>query len=242
MYISNNGNFKEGIIFWDTNSNPNADVDVFFYIHDYDKRAENAYGFKSLELNLSKMTQEDIFNQYKSNLRNEIRKSETLDFDIKHITNPTDEQIKNFVELYNSFADFKKLQHTSFDLLKQIANDGKLVISQIYKDDILLACHSHYVATGRARLYHSFSTNNEFDNKINGLANKFLTHKDIAYFKDNNFEVYDFGGIGNVEGDNSRFEGIIRFKKQFGGEEVILWKGVTPNGQRGIEVYNKYWK
>ena len=242
MYISDNGNFKEGIIFWDTQIKLNADVDVYFFIHDYDKRAENFYGFKSLEINLRKMSHEDIMNDYQSRLKKYIVQAESEGFKLNFINNPTDKDIQEFVRDFNSFADFKKLQHTSFDLLKQIANDGKLVISQIYKDDILLACHSHYVATGRARLYHSFSTNNEFDNKINGLANKFLTHNDITYFKDNNFEVYDFGGIGNVEGDNSRFEGIIRFKKQFGGEEVILWKGVTPNGQRGIEVYNKYWK
>lgn len=63
----------------------------------------------------------------------------------------------------------------------------------------------------------------------------------MEYFKSINIKTYDFGGIGNVNGDNSKFEGIIRFKKLFGGKEIVLWKGVTPNGEYGEKIYKDFW-
>lgn len=241
MYVSNNGRFKEGIIWWDTEMDPSADVDVFFYIHDFEGRARYKYGFKTLEIDLTK-TMDQIWSEFKPNLRNELRKAQTMGFEVKFLTNPTDEEINLFVSNYNGFADFKKLQHTSVEMMTQLRNDGKLNFSLIYKDGELLVAHSHYVSGERTRLYHSYSTNNSLSSKDVAFANKLLTEQDIQFYKNQNLKVYDFGGIGNVEGDNSRFEGIIQFKKQFGGQEVVLWKGVTPNGERGEAVYAKYWK
>lgn len=52
MYKSNNGNFKEGIIWWDTKIDFSVDVDIFFFIHDFEGRAKYKYGFKTLEIDL----------------------------------------------------------------------------------------------------------------------------------------------------------------------------------------------
>ena len=241
MYISNNGKFKEGIIWWDTKIESNADVDVFFFIHDFEGRAKHKYGFKTLEIDLTK-TNEEIQNDYVQSLRRQIRRSKEFGFEIKFIDKPTKEDIERFVKTYNSFADFKKLQNTSVELLEAINKDGKLVISECYYNNELIVAHSHYMAGDRTRLYQSASTNNSLEGKDNAQANKLLTDSDIMYFKEKKIKIYDFGGIGNVEGDNTRFEGIIKFKKLFGGSEKILWKGVTPNGERGEVIYKKYWK
>ncbi|NQZ66098.1 MAG: hypothetical protein HRT99_02645 [Mycoplasmatales bacterium] len=241
MYTSNNGNFKEGIIWWDTEIDFSADVDIFFFIHDFDKRAENPYGFKTLEIDLN-LKEEEIRKGYKPNLRNELNQADRQKFLIEYKEKLNQKELKEYVDNYNSFAQFKGLQKTSLELISQMNNDGKMIFSFVYKEDVLIAVHSHYVGLGRSRLYQSFSTNNKFNGKINGLANKYLTNKDILYFKNKKLNIYDFGGIGNTDGDNSRFEGIIKFKKQFGGNEKILWKGTTLNGERGKKVYEKYFK
>ena len=242
MYILDNGKFKEGIIFWDTEIDTNADVDVFFFMHDFAGRAVHKYGFKTLEINIKDLSPEEIMMGYQSRRRSQVRAALKQGFKLKFNDNNSDSQIKKYVELYNSFANFKGLSLTSFEFIKSISDDNKLTISSISKDGVVIAVHSHYVAQGRARLLHSFSTNNNFDSKTGANANKLLTHEDILYFKNKNMDTYDFGGIGNVEGDNKRFEGIIKFKKAFGGSEKIIWKGVTPNGERGTKIYNKYWK
>lgn len=239
MYPLNNGRFKEAIIFWDTDIDRSADVDVFFFIHDYEGRAEYKYGFKSLEIDLNK-TEAEIISDFQSRLRNDLKHADDMGFMVKNIEKPTNDQIDLFVSEFNKFADFKNLTHISSDFMKVLSNDGKLNISYVYKNDQLIAGHSHYCADGKARLYQSFSTYNDLSNKENALANKLLTREDIMHFKNHGFKIYDFGGIGNVDGDNSRFEGIIQFKKLFGGKEVILWKGITPNGERGLEVMKKY--
>ncbi|WKX02594.1 hypothetical protein [Candidatus Mycoplasma mahonii] len=61
IYISNNGKFKEGIIWWDSEIDLNADVDIYFYIHDYQKCAEQRYGFKTLEIDIKNKSTEEIF-------------------------------------------------------------------------------------------------------------------------------------------------------------------------------------
>lgn len=241
MYISNNGNFKEGIVWWDTKADLSADVDVFFYIHDFKGVAKYKYGFKSLEFDLS-LSKEERWENYQSSLRRQLRRSQEIGFDITFSSNPTNEEIKKYVEVYNLFADFKKLQKTSEDMLKQIRDDGKLVISWCKYNGELITTHLHYVSGDRVRMYQSCSTNNSLDNKDNAQSNKLLTEKDIEFFKSNGQTIYDFGGIGTVDGDNSKFEGIIKFKKLFGGKEIILWKGVTPNGETGEKVYKKYWR
>ena len=240
MYISDNGNFKEGIIWWDTKVDPSADVDVFFYIHDFEGKAKYKYGFKSLEIDL-KLTQEERWFDYQPSLRRQLRRAKEENFEITYSTSPTDEEIEEYVDVYNSFATFKKLQLTSKNMLKQIRETGKLVISWSRVNGELITAHTHYVSGDRTRLYQSCSTNNSLDGKINAQSNKLLTERDIEFFKENGQTFYDFGGIGNIEGDNTRFEGIIKFKKLFGGKEIKLWKGVTPNGTKGEEVYKKYW-
>ena len=241
MYKQNNGKFTEGIIWWDTKIDKEIDIDVYFFIHDFKGRAKYKYGFKSLEIDLNKSI-EEIKNNYKPNLRNEIKNAKKMKFQIIINSKPKDEDIKEFVKIYNSFAKFKKLNEITFELLKSISQDNKLVLSKcIYNDEIIVQ-HSHYFLKDRTRLYHSSSTMNSLDGKYNGFANKLLTHEEIIFFKNKNIEKYDFGGIGNVDGDNSRFNGIIKFKKSFGGKEIILWKGITPNGKKGEEIYQKYWK
>ena len=39
----------------------------------------------------------------------------------------------------------------------------------------------------------------------------------MEYFKDNNYEIFDWGGYGNDE-NNKALAGIDKFKKSFGGE------------------------
>ncbi len=239
MYIKNNKNFKEGLIWWDTEPRINEDIDVFFYIHDYKGRAEYKYKFKTLVWNLREMTYDDIFRDYSPTLRNTINNSLKVDFKFE-IKIMEDSDVLDYVSNFNSFANFKNLNTITKEFVISMVRDKKIYISKIYFNDKLLFCHSYYTDGETARLFHSFSVINNVDKKINGMANKFLTDRDILYFKNNNFRIYDIGGIGNLEGDNSKFLGIIKFKKSFGGKEKIIWKGVSPNGSRGNEIIRKY--
>ncbi len=49
-----------------------------------------------------------------------------------------------------------------------------------------------------------------------GMANRFLHFKDMTYFKDNNYMVYDFGGYA-FETNDEQLKNINDFKDSFGG-------------------------
>jgi lipid II:glycine glycyltransferase (peptidoglycan interpeptide bridge formation enzyme) len=62
-----------------------------------------------------------------------------------------------------------------------------------------------------------------------GLANRYLHYKDIEYFKEKKYKIYDFGGISKNKNEDEL--NIAKFKQGFGGRElfyadyisVLLW-------------------
>ena len=243
MYINNNGKFNEAIAFWDFKMDESKikDIDVIFYIHSYKPVAKYNYEFFTLEHDLKNITEEKLFKGYRSTLRNNIRNAKKMGLTFVHIDSPTSKDIEKFVEIFNSFAEFKGLSKLSNNLLKAMAEEGKLVLTMIKKGDEILTVHSHYVSEGRARLYHSASTLNSLTASENGLANKLLTHLDFLHFA-KTCDIYDMGGIGDAKHGKEPFANIIWFKSSFGGKEVTHYKGVTPVGPNGQAVYDKYWK
>ncbi len=243
MYINNNGKFNEAIAFWDFDMDESKleGVDVVFYIHSYEPKAKYNYEFYTLEHDLKNTDEEKLIEQYKPRLRNNIRNAKKMDLTFVANDNPNEKELTEFIKIFNSFAEFKGLSKLSPNLLDAIAKEGKLVLTMIKKDDEILTVHSHYVSEGRARLYHSASTLNSLSPADNGLANKLLTHNDFLYFK-KTCDVYDMGGVGDSKHGTEPFANIIRFKASFGGKEVTHYKGVTPVGPNGQEVYEKYWK
>lgn len=239
MYAFNNGKFKEAHVWWDTEPDFSADVDVFYFINDLKPRAEYSFKYVTSEIDLN-LSEDEIFSKFKSRLRNQLRSEENRELSINFIQSPSTNNIEWFVTNFNSFAEWKGIGKTSVEYLTKLASENKLIISNISYNGEVIYSHTHYVSGSRARLLHSFSPINEAPNEIISHANKYLTFKEIFYFKNIGIQIYDFGGLFHEGQDTTKVEGIIKFKRSFGGNDVEMWKGVTPNGERGIPVMEKY--
>lgn len=179
------------------------------------------FGFikKSKHTKLVRLQNNDYFNDFKNNTRNEIRKAEKagINFEIEQDTN-------RFTNLYNSFAESKGLKRlpATFN-----SYTNHLVITKAVLNNEIICLHSFLIdrESKRSRLLHSVSTfrNISADQKsLAGSANRFLHYYDMNYFKSDGFLFYDFGGYA-MNSTDPVLQNINQFKDSFGGELVEEW-------------------
>ncbi|MFT3911830.1 MAG: hypothetical protein QM737_20565 [Ferruginibacter sp.] len=189
------------------------------YLHLKDIENKKVVGIKhhtaTVELKLDQDA-ETIFSKFSSTIRNEVRKSEK-----EGVVCSFSGDVETFVKFYNDFASAINISLTSKRRVEEMKEH--FVITFAYSGNELLAAHSYLAdaEVGIARLYHSASKrfDENFDRNMIGRANKLLMYKDMLYFKEKGFKIYDFGGIAEGTTDK-RLAGINEFKLSFGGEKV----------------------
>jgi hypothetical protein len=186
------------------------------------------------------LTQDDeqIFKSFKPNVRNEIRKSEKMNFDL--VINQI--SIDDFVKFYNSFALSKGFPFYDKRNLTCYKPENILFLSAINNiTSELHVVHVYLIDGQKARLLHSISQIHDMENdeqrKTTGYFNRRLHWKAILYFKNSGYGIYDWGGYSHKYNDKSLI-GINAFKKSFGGleREVTNYNSVL---REIIELFHK---
>jgi hypothetical protein len=129
--------------------------------------------------------------------------------------------VDKFVEFFNDFASKKKTFATSRKRIEEYGNNLKLSFAE--HNGQIMAAHSYLVDPEMGIVRHVHSSTKRLDEgtdkNLVGRANKFLTVKDIMYFKENGYKTFDFGGYAEGTTDESLI-GINKFKLLFGGKVV----------------------
>lgn len=184
------------------------------------KKSFNRTTTKTLWTHLKKK-EEDIFNEFNSTTKNEIRKAEKENSTIKTYSTLTTNQIKEIANEFKLFSQQKSILTINCKRLIALNKTNNIVVTKSFQKNQELGTHIYLLAEGIALLMYSYH-NPEFS-KSKSYVNRFHHWKDIVYFKNNNFGIYDWGGI--EEG----LEGITNFKKSFGGEEKIFYNFIECN-------------
>jgi hypothetical protein len=129
--------------------------------------------------------------------------------------------IEEFVSFFNDFATKKNTFMINQENIIAMGNDIKL--SFAVNSGQILAAHSYLLDTelGIVRHLHSATRrlDEHYDRNLIGRANKLLTVRDIFYFKEVGFKLFDFGGYAKDTEDES-LKGINNYKLLFGGHVV----------------------
>ncbi len=169
----------------------------------------------TLELDLTQDT-ESIFAGFAKQIRQQYKISEN-----EGITTYFHSDIDGFVHFFNNFASRKNTFTTSRRRIEEMGDNLKLAYAE--HNGEILAAHSYLADedTGVVRHMHSATKrlDDMTDKNLVGRANKYLTVKDILYFKENGFTTFDFGGYAAETKDES-LQGINKFKLLFGGKLV----------------------
>ncbi|MEP7142008.1 MAG: hypothetical protein ABI707_04010 [Ferruginibacter sp.] len=169
----------------------------------------------TIELDLEQDTNE-IFSNFSKQVRQQVKIAEN-----EGTRCYFHQEIDRFADFFNDFAMRKDTYTTSKEKIMELGNSVKLSFAE-NKGEIL-AAHSYLVDEDIKIVRHLHSAtkrlDEHFDRNFIGRANKFLTVKDILYFKEMGFKIYDFGGYAMNTEDES-LKGINNYKLLFGGKVV----------------------
>ena len=189
-------------------------LNAFFHLKNK-KKWIPAIGKKTYTLELNLEDDVDVITlKFNKQIRQQVKIAEK-----EGTTCCFENEIEKFVEFFNDFAKKKDTWLTTEQRIRDMGDHVKL--SFALNNGVILAAHSYIVdrEIGIVRQLHSATKrlDENYDRNFIGRANKYLTVKDMFYFKENGFKIFDFGGFAK-DTENESLKGINNFKLQFGGE------------------------
>lgn len=177
---------------------------------------------QSLECSLLRPA-EEILGQMRKNTRYEIRRAINRDkLHTAMITAPLEDDVKEYIEYYNKFAESKRMHHINSLRVRALTEQNMYAITKcLDSEDTILAEHAYYLDKKEKKVMLATSASLFRENeasecrKLIGRANRMLHYKDLLAFKELGYEVYDYGGIGDY---NDELKAIADFKLGFGGD------------------------
>lgn len=178
------------------------------------KNSLNNSTTKTLWTNLEK-TEDDIFKDFNSTTKNEIRKAEKENSSVNIFTTINTNQVKNLIAEFQLFSEQKNILAINSKRLIALSKINAVVVTKSFHENQELSTHIYLLAKDIVLLIYSYHSYEFSKNK--SYVNRFHHWKDILYFKNNHYKNYDWGGI------DENLAGITNFKKSFGGEGKILY-------------------
>ena len=155
-----------------------------------------------------------------------------------YINKTSDHDIDLFIKIYNGISKEKGYPPIVKEDLWSIRNN--IVISYAYYESNLLCGHLYIHDKERFRQLNSFIIK-EFKNrklsKISSIGNKYLNYNDIFYAKENSFDIFDFGGLFNLD---SKTKGITIFKLGFSNNFERSTNFTIANSLKGVIILFLY--
>ena len=193
------------------------------------KRFIHSYG-KTLVIDLDQ-PEDQIWAGVHKNARYKINRASKRDpIHYYELTQPTNEEIQDFIGFFDKFAKHKKLPKGNTERLQHLRDQDALIISYIKDEEGNTLCYHAYVKN-EAYCSLLFSASARFENStirnMIGRANRYLHWQDIKSFRNMGHKWFDFGGlfVGALEEGE---EHINRFKQEFGGIAVDVDKKIYP--------------
>jgi lipid II:glycine glycyltransferase (peptidoglycan interpeptide bridge formation enzyme) len=235
-YINNAKIFKTlklGITFFNEPYSPYPGVDIIREFQ-YQKKKCFSEEFFTLFTDLRDDSQA-IFGSISKNTRYEIKRAAGRDnIIIKTLDSKKAKQ--GFYDFYNRFALTKNRAPIGLAETDSLIENNLFTIRAASLDDDIIVYHTYITANNRARLAQSASLFRESDNNdyraLVGRANRLLHWEDMQYFKQNSFEIYDWGGVSMDPRDREK-QDINKFKEAFGGTLVKEYKSQIPVSTKG---------
>jgi len=187
----------------------NSDIDVYMQYKGNDILSGEIFFTLVIDLNNS-------IENIRKNIRNKYMLNQAVKkfhLQVKYINKPKYIELTDFINKYNKIATEKGFIRINFSDYSSLRNN--IIISYAFYKQRIIAGHLYTYDEKRFRLTNSFILS-FLDSKsirnISGIANKYLHYSDILYAKNKKFEVYDFGGVFNLD---SKTKGITKFKLGF---------------------------
>jgi len=216
---------------------PSSQASIWFLIQAHEPRP-HLYPVKTQVIDLT-TDRDKLFSAMSSNTRYKIKRAEREGLVPKLIQNPSLDDLEQFVAFFNVFARHKNLPQCNSKKMRALSCVDGIMLSSISNQSDELLCSHAYVKddeTGRLRLLYSAShyraATDSSERNLIGRANRLLHWHEISSFKELGFRQYDLGGIPLDDSDPEK-NAIARFKREFGGAEIMEYSGFIPGTALG---------
>ncbi|MBO1001492.1 peptidoglycan bridge formation glycyltransferase FemA/FemB family protein [Pseudogracilibacillus auburnensis] len=217
---------------------PKADLHAYFMqkeLCNFDKWYTLHKQVLTLCIDLNK-TEDELRKEMNRTTRYQINKAGRDGLSLHFLTEPKLEDIEQFTAFFNPFAREKGIELCRVDKLMSLRKNGRIVISYVcHPDGRKLASHVYILTKRRAIMLYSCSgrfANADIPGLHIGRANRYLHWNDILFFKERNFQYYDFLGL-SINMEDKAQQNVNTFKKGFGGFEKIEYQSFVPQNWRG---------
>jgi len=206
-------------------------ADLVVFLQATTKRGRSV-AFETLHLSLAQ-DRGRLWRDLNKTTQYEIRRAESRDaLRLSVLRHPSAGELTEFVDFYDRFATGVGIARCNLGKLTALRRPHALGISLGRASDGRTLCaHAYIVAAGRARLLYSATARSPRSDAEEasaiGRANRALHWADIRAFQEDGLSVYDLGGLAG-EGASPRLQAIDRFKRGFGGREVVEFNCYVP--------------
>ena len=148
------------------------------------------------------------------------------DFEHKIILDIREEELNQFIKLFNQFAGEKNIRKAEAFRLKAYRKNGILGVSYIKQNDKFLCVNLYRITKDRAANINSFTVKNSgISASALGRAHRAIHWLDILAFKKMGASYYDFCGWYQGQADTSLLN-VNKFKEQFTKNKIKEYTGV----------------
>lgn len=202
----------------------------------------NLFKEVTYQLNLDK-NENELLMQMTAGNRRKVNRAKKEPFIVTVKDNPTDIELKEFQTFYNNFVKIKKISKINFLHMRrliQLRNMGALVFTKLENtSNEALSYQLHIIDADLVlNLYTCTAAwiqkRPELKQQIN-FANRHLLWKNILYFKNKGFKIYDFGGVTEINEIN-------KFKEDFGFIGVETYHGIESKSFLGKLLIKLHWR
>ncbi|QCR33418.1 hypothetical protein [Lysinibacillus sp. SGAir0095] len=175
---------------------------------------------KTVHINL-RNGESTLYNRMSDHVINLLDEIQEENWTITRFDHPSDQDIEEFQQLYNSNAiqkEARKLNRFDLQTLKLLRDQGGLVITKIENEHKDTEYYRVYV-TGKEMVMALYDNGQALQSdKLSKSANYFLCWDNMKYFGMQGYRIYDFGDIK----DSTLLEEL---KENFGGKMVTVFSG-----------------
>lgn len=180
--------------------------------------------------------EETIAAHFGKDCRYKVRRADTKDGLRLEFSAAPRRRLEEFAAFFDAFA--KQKGHSPCDRrwLEAACAAEQLALSCAVNDAGPLVWHAHVLCGDTAGLQYTASHFRGQENDVRALvgrANRWLHWKDLLALKAMGYERYDWGGLFEDESTPDR-EGINRFKRDFGGEQLRVYECTLALNLRGM--------
>lgn len=225
---------------WYSDNHQNSTADVIRYLRSKEPLSGKNVHCEQVETVLSSIGKptEEILASATKTVRYEVNKCEKEGVALRFYSS---DELRDHPEVVDEFeaAYLEFARSLNIEMVTKAYQRGKVdngietntaLLTKAEKDGVMVY---HFYACGGKECCLEYSVSNYRDDatkrNLAGRMNKLLHVKDMEWFRDRGYELYDWGNINSSETP----DGISKFKMSFGGLVVSLYNSFVGNTLKG---------